>query len=166
MKTYRFLLGLLLLFFSGMHTLSAQSLSRSVIGAAGSLNPALTSTVGETVVNTGDRGDLILSQGFQQPPALVGTFVDPLGASISFRLYPNPSLDMLTLELSSADPLHLKAQIIDARGRMVSPERVLRVQGIHHSIWQVESLAIGTYQLVLRLPNGQIGRVLRFQKIE
>lgn len=48
-------------------SLRAQTLTRSVIGAVGSVDPRLSYTVGEVAITTGAAPGIILTQGFQQP---------------------------------------------------------------------------------------------------
>lgn len=69
------LLSFLLLALPGLSL--AQTLERSVIGTTGSSSTAgnihISSTVGEAVIQTGQSGSFILTQGFQQPDANPGT---------------------------------------------------------------------------------------------
>lgn len=52
--------------------LDAQTISRSVIGATGSVHPQLSSTTGEVAIATGTAAGSIFTQGFQQPDAFTG----------------------------------------------------------------------------------------------
>ena len=93
---------LILAFFGLMLSfLSAQTLSRQVIGSTGSANEQLSSTTGETVVNTAVSGTFILTQGFQQPDNTTVGIRQPIEVVVSYNLYPNPALDLITLELNS-----------------------------------------------------------------
>ena len=144
----------------------AQTLSRSVIGSTGSVNELLSYTVGETVIETGSSGTLILTQGFQQPDKLIGTFSDPILGHASFTLYPNPASERLMLEIQTNQPRFLQIQISDIRGRQMSPvKRIETGLGTPHS-FDVNSFASGTYLLLIKNEQGTLLKGLRFVKMD
>ncbi|RMG24416.1 MAG: hypothetical protein D6730_12745 [Bacteroidetes bacterium] len=160
---YIFVFSCLLLLIPGQT--AAQSLSRSILGAAGSANEQLSYTVGETVIQQVQTGTLVLSQGFQQPDQLVGTFVDPLGQAVEFRLYPTPTRRELTLELNSQRSFLLEIVLLDARGRQVRPLQRLQLQQQQSLQLPVDKLAAGSYTLLLQA-DGRRLQSLRFQKVD
>lgn len=167
MPLFRILsLSLLLVhLWGGTPVVEAQPLSRSFLGSASSLNPRLSFSVGELLIHTLETPGLVLSQGFQQPEDLLETFVHPDIGGVELRVYPNPSRERLTLEVTSKRPLRLGVRCVDGQGRMVWKERGLDVQGTNHLSWEVQGLAEGVYQLLIYLPNGRLVHSLRFQKI-
>lgn len=144
---------------------NTQSLSRSVISAAGSSNEQLSFTVGETVIATGSGPSIILTQGFQQPDRLFPDFVHPLGRETTFELYPNPAKQSLTLELNTSMAFKLLISFTDMRGRSVLKEQSLLVQNQTATDFDVSTLASGAYVMILRLEDGTASRSIRFQKV-
>ena len=151
-------LGLMLSF------LSAQTLSRQVIGATGSANEQLSSTTGETVVTTAVSGSFILTQGFHQPENATVGIRKPVEVVVNYNLYPNPALEQITLELSSARPLDLRLQVIDMRGRMALPAMPLRVDGSAQKQLDVSTLATGAYALQIMTAGNEPVKTLTFEK--
>ncbi len=154
-----------LLIFLSMTT-EAQRLSRSVIGTTGSINEQLSYTVGESVIETATSPTIVLSQGFQQPDRLIGTFVNPFGENTSFSLYPNPTRSTLILEVDTSRPFSLVVAFIDARGREVLQRQNLAVEGASQMQVDVRGLASGSYTMMLLLEDGQMAKSFRFQKVD
>ena len=142
----------------------SQTLSRSVIGATGSINPELTYTVGQSITKTATSSVMILSQGFQQPDKLIGTFISDLGEEASFNLYPNPTQDRLTLEFDSQKPFWMDISIIDMRGRRIGDKRKVMTSNASSIDLDVSNLATGSYSIILQ--SGKKIKTLRFQKID
>ncbi|RMG66547.1 MAG: T9SS C-terminal target domain-containing protein [Bacteroidetes bacterium] len=146
--------------------LPAQTIERSVIGAAGtSLSSAsyeVDFTVGEAVVTTVESGSFVLTQGFQQGD-LATTGIDLPLLTVDYRLYPNPTTDRVQLDLESARPVTLHLQWFDARGRQVDlPTREVQVSGASQTLsYDLSSLATGTYMLRLATPDGREGHTFR-----
>ncbi len=144
----------------------AQTLSRSVLSSTGSTHPQLSATVGETVIHTASAGNLVLTQGFQQPDVLTGTFIDPQGGETAFLLYPNPSREALVLEVDTKNRQLLQVSFVDMQGRTVIPDQAIEArQDLSHT-FEVGSLASGNYLLVLKTKEGLLLKSLRFQKVD
>ncbi len=101
-------------------TVTAQSIERQVIGATGSYNEqswgSLSATTGETVTETGISGNLIITQGFQQPllsdttMRVADIFPDDI------QIYPNPTGGHLYISTTySIDGI----KVFDGKGRLV-----------------------------------------------
>ena len=88
---------LLVLFFAFVTISRAQILSPTVISTAGNYSvvggTSLSSTIGEmAAVQTLSSGNVILTQGFQQPNDVVNGLLDiEKGEEGSFSVYPNPT---------------------------------------------------------------------------
>lgn len=146
--------------------LPAQTIERSVIGAAGtSLSSAsfeVDFTVGEAVVTTVESGSFVLTQGFQQGDLDLTGIEAPL-LTVDYRLYPNPTADRVQLDLQAARPVTLHLQWFDAQGRQVAlPAETLRLgsqpQSLHYDL---SALATGTYLLRLTDDSGREGHTFR-----
>ena len=146
--------------------MTAQTLTRSVIGSTGSSNESLSSTIGETVIQTGNTNTIILTQGFQQADKITGTFIDPLLGEASFSLYPNPTADKLILEIGTDKQRNLQVAFVDMRGRMVSESVNFQTGNGQPVELDVSHFATATYSLMLKNEQGKVLKSLRFQKID
>ncbi|MEO0895921.1 MAG: T9SS type A sorting domain-containing protein [Bacteroidota bacterium] len=154
------------LFLASLLSLQAQSLSRQVIGTAGSDNPQLSYTVGETVIQTAVSGSFILTQGFQQPDQLAVNNEKTIQVSVDYKLYPNPSHDWMVLELSSTKDLDLKIDIVDMAGRLVEKDQGMKVSGTASQQFDVSNFAAGSYLLRIKTSTGQAVKTLKFERLD
>lgn len=151
-------------------TVCAQSIERSVIGAYGGSGTAGTievdMTVGEVAITTGETGTMVVTQGFHQPDDGITSIDKPLGISVQYSLYPNPTTDKLYLELSAERSTEVQVEIIDARGRNTPLEAVsVMVSGQVSALeWDTDRLAEGMYLVVVKNAQGEISGSIRFQK--
>jgi urease accessory protein UreH len=104
--------------------LQGQTLTPSVISSGGGYfegeNMSISWTLGELAVTTLSSGDLILTQGFQQPFDLdVGTR-DNNNLSWGISVYPNPVGDQLRIRFDISDPGDYLIEVQDVTGRLVS----------------------------------------------
>ncbi len=165
MKNLSFFLLLIL-----SQSLAAQSIERAVIGAYGTSGTAGTvqidMTVGEIATTTASAGTLIVTQGFHQPASGSVGIAEELGVQVEYRLFPNPATDLITLEMTGAQPIAIRVEIVDARGRLTGLEqRQLQVgSAMVESSWDTSSLAEGMYLLVIRNQANEIAGSIRFQK--
>lgn len=163
MKTNSIFLLSLFFTFTGLAS-HAQTISRSVIGSTGSNNEQMSFTVGETVIEMGDSPDIILTQGFQQPETLTGTFVDPILGEATFVLYPNPTQEKLILKIETEKSRTLSVGFSDIRGRRILLDKEVKVgQNLEHD-FDVSSFAEGNYLLLLKNEQGKVLKSFRFQK--
>lgn len=160
--------GLLMLLSLGL--LPAQvSLERQVIGVTGGYadtpNLKISDTVGETAVSTVISGTVILTQGFQQPGENEITDLEE-AIELSYKMYPNPTSDLLTVEVSLDQPLDIQVQIFDLSGRAF-PElsQTLSSYGSSEARLSLAHLPTGIYLLSLRGTDGQILATEQIQKM-
>ncbi len=119
------ILFLFALLFSGM-ALSAQvTLAPTVIASGGGYaegdNISISWTLGELAVATLSGGNLVLTQGFQQPFDIdVGMEKDEVSWGIS--VYPNPVGEELRVRFDIETPGDFLMEIQDVTGRIVSQE--------------------------------------------
>jgi len=147
------------------------TLDRQVISSTGQLatvgNITVSSSVGETVVETVMSGSLTLTQGFQQPESSEATSIQ-FGEAIKldYTIAPNPTRDEIRVRISAPRPVVLRIRLLDMRGRELSiAESTLRVEGTASKTIDLSSLAEGIYQLVLIQDTGEILKAFRVQKV-
>lgn len=107
--------------------------------AQGSLNW----TIGEPLIATGIAGETILSQGFHQPLLMV-TSVEAVDPKIALKLYPNPSSDLLNIELLETGGNDFEAVLFHPDGKALKRQR-LDFQAVQ--VMNLQSLPAGTYLL-------------------
>lgn len=158
MKTKFTFLGLVLVV--GI-TANAQSLERSVIGAAGGFssagNVSLSWTAGEVIVTTASSGSVILTQGFQQPnPA--SSSVKPITLQDGFAIYPNPSTGLFQVKVTSranTDINQLQAIVYDGSGKQVGLKNIDVNQNI--GTIDLSYLPSGIYHMSIAAGNNSYG---------
>ncbi len=141
---------------------NAQSLERQVIGSTGgSFSGAVQVdwTVGETVIATATAGSVILTQGFQQPPA-VPNAVKNINVNSNVTAYPNPSGSLVNVEWKNTAFTGSLA-LYDATGRMVWNSSLSKISATQIDL---STFAPGVYTLQLLGSDNQTS-VLRLTRI-
>ncbi|MDX2001958.1 MAG: T9SS type A sorting domain-containing protein [Chitinophagales bacterium] len=146
---------------------NAQSLERQVIGAAGGYDVAggvsLSYTVGEPIVETAISGSIILTQGFQQPDDL-GVGIKEVSINVEYTVFPNPTDDILFVDLKSDKPADVKLTFFNIAGQQMEYlTQAVTVNGKTRLQFSLKDLAAGQYILVL---NDKAGNPLRNFKIQ
>ena len=160
--TMKHLLGILAFTFLGQ-TISAQTLSRSVLASGGSSfsSTALQAdwTIGETVVGLFNGSNLLVCQGFQQGPDADATSVEQPEAQ-PFRLWPNPTTGSIIVQ-HLGQTAHTTPPILwSLDGKRLSIFWEQNADGIWQS--NISHLAAGTY--LVQITAGDQRRVLRVLK--
>jgi hypothetical protein len=141
------LLWLSLLYGIGGYSQSVQS---QVIGSAGDhfeTNEAqMAFTIGEVVTETFGAGDLILTQGFHQTNLMV-TSIEDLAAEFQLRVFPNPTVDLLSID-AQRSPESFSLELMDTAGRPLLLQRSM-LNGTTHQI-NLSNYPPGIYLLRLR----------------
>jgi len=168
--------GLVILIFSvnSLIAVNAQnpSLSREVIAAGGDffVSPvgSLSWTLGETVIETFENNtiNIILTQGFQQPDEFNTTGIWELPVSnIFLKLYPNPTVHVVRLDLKFDANSILKIQLVDMLGRIINSDD-LDVSKGQLSSYQLDVSLLSAGMYMFRLTDkGQLLNSYKFQKV-
>lgn len=148
----------------------AQSLERQVIGSAGGYEEeagySLSFTVGEPVVETAISGSLVLTQGFQQPDNISVGINDVVKVKMDYLIFPNPTIDKLTVQLTADHSVEVTISLHDMLGRKFDQlDRKVLVDGVTQQQYDLSSLAAANYMLVLTDKAGnQLGQ-FKIQKL-
>jgi hypothetical protein len=148
----------------------AQSLERQVIGSAGGYEEeagySLSFTVGEPVVETAISGSLVLTQGFQQPDDIRVGINDVVKVNMDYLIFPNPTIDKLTVQLTADHAMEVTISLHDMLGRKFDQlDRKVLVDGVTQQQYDLSSLAAANYMLVLTDKAGnQLGQ-FKIQKL-
>ena len=156
---------LFLISFSGY--LSAQSISRQVIGiAGGSLQQGQTNiswTLGESVIGhiQTKNGNGSITVGFQQPSLKV---VDnQLIGDVLVNIAPNPVSDLLNIIVLDPQQDNLKFSLVDAQGRILMPQQKL---GAWKNEFDMSAYPAGTYFLRVQNNIGKTSQTYKVLKIK
>lgn len=146
----------------------AQSLDRQVMGSSGGSfsgsSMSVDYTVGEAVTNTGVAGTFTLSQGFQQAGDNSSSVREQL-INASYRLFPNPANDRITLSVSADVSFSLTVSLVNATGqRIFSDEQPQTVQRQYTRSIPLTDLPSGIYFLNLGNAEGRLLQSIRFVK--
>lgn len=124
--TIRLICCLLFLMTAGL--VKAQTIERDVFATAGDyyVTPAMTLswTMGEPVVETVSNQYMMLTQGFQQADKITLTTVkDPLAELFDIKVFPNPTVDVLNISISSQKDEFIILQLYSLSGEKILTER-------------------------------------------
>ncbi|MEL6628657.1 MAG: T9SS type A sorting domain-containing protein [Bacteroidota bacterium] len=153
---------------------STLQLVRSVFHSAGTFADnaglSISYTIGEPMVETYSalQGDLIFTQGFQQPDTtkvLGPNSIEAPEIQVSYNIYPNPVRDRLFVELETDVPARMRVALYDMKGKETSvPSQEGLVVGSKTLTFDTETLPIGVYILRLHRADGRVIRAFKIQK--
>ncbi len=148
----------------------AQSIERFVIGSTGNYQAAggysLSSTTGEAVIPTFTGGSYMLTQGFQQPDDKSNGINELLPSNVKVSLYPNPTTDMLVLEINGDHPESYSVELTDMLGRRVNVYTTLHQQGgSSNFLIDMHTLPAAMYILHLYAEGGTVNHSFKISKI-
>jgi len=106
-------------------------------------------TLGETVIETFQAGEWILTQGVQQPVLSVATFIENPELSFHLSAFPNPTRGQVTISTDYLDVEKLSYLIYDLQGRTLSSKPLI---GTHTGI-AFDDFLPGTY--FVRISNDE-----------
>lgn len=94
------------------------------------------------------------------------TSVNQLIKTNDIKLYPNPTSDNITLEITGNENLNSEVVIIDIAGQIIKKELLQKSAGINVvKILNVVNISSGTYNIIVRdKQSGNIQKTLRFVK--
>ncbi len=166
MKKTFIVLGLFFLAF----TVRGQSLSPTVIASAGDYfengDVSLSFTVGEVAVTTLQAGDVILTQGFQQPFELDVTGVKDQEISWSVKAYPNPVKEMLHVRFTLEKPQDFTVMLLDITGKKLLVKEYSGVQPSEVKEISFGDYAPGVYFLSIISKDKTVRRIYKIQKVK
>jgi hypothetical protein len=104
--------------------LTSKTIAQEVVAASGnyyeSEQGSISWTLGETLIETFQAGELTLTQGFQQPALSVGTYVEDTNIDFQLTAFPNPTKGHVTISTDFLDAEKLEYLIYDLNGRIIS----------------------------------------------
>lgn len=119
-----FLLGL------GLTGLQAQTSVNATGGSASGSGGSASYSVGQVVYQTNNGTSGSVAEGVQQPfEILVVTGLEEAkGINLSLSAYPNPTKDILTLEVKDFELSNLHFQLCDMNGKLLKSDKITGTQ--------------------------------------
>jgi hypothetical protein len=150
-------------------SVKAQSLSPQVIASAGDYfsngNVSLSWTLGEPVIETYTTANIILTQGFQQPELLTVGINDVLKSDFSSTIYPNPTFNIISVQLNNQKNAQFTVEIINGLGQVIQSLNFDAVKNKQNNFQlNLTDLSVGMYQIRLS-EKGQVFRTYNIQKL-
>jgi hypothetical protein len=144
------------------------SMAPSVIGAGGGYaeneDISLSWTLGELATSTLTGGDLMLTQGFQQPFTL-GTGVRPPAADWLISVYPNPLSEKLRIRFDIESPEEFLLEIQDVTGRLIRQIQQTKVNPRDVLLINTSTYTPGIYFLKVFTSDRQQVQVTSLRKL-
>jgi hypothetical protein len=150
---------------------SAQvTLAPSVVASGGGYaeaeNISISWTLGELAVSTLTGGNMILTQGFQQPFELdINPVVQKDQVTWGISVYPNPVGDELRIRFNTQNPGDYLVEIQDVTGRLVSQEQHKQVNPGDILLLNTSTFTSGVYFLKVLTPDRQQIQVTSLRKL-
>ena len=119
-------IGQLFLLVFGLLTAQAQEAVIAVGGNASGSTGTVAYSIGQIVytTNTGING--LVAQGVQQPYIIsVVLGVEHQTIQLDFTVYPNPTINFLTLNVGNAELSTLNFQLYDLSGKLIESRKIL-----------------------------------------
>jgi hypothetical protein len=148
---------LFLCFAPGLES-NSQSLTQQIVASAGSSQTTLQWTVGELVVATFTNANYTLTQGFHQNNIKVTAIETLMSSNISFRVFPNPTSDFVTIQADKELP-DAQIELYNIKGELIS-KKLLNT----NSQIDFTALSSGTYLLKVVSAMNKINSTYRIVK--
>ena len=117
-------------------------------------------TLGETVIPTFTKGNLILSQGYQHQ-LIITSVKEPLRTVIDIKVFPNPAGDVLNIQLGAPANGETSLKLIDYQGNILKMEIIESTV----SVKQVNMQGIPAGIYYLRMTYGKLINVYKVVKL-
>lgn len=144
------------------------TLERQVLGIAGSIDDQVSWNIGEGFVTTVTNATetRFLLQGFEQPldtDAVVTGLGEYQGQWFTWRLFPNPTQGLVTLEVEDLTQYSIVWTNLNGQQIQVPGELQRTVVGNQHS-WNLAHLPEGVYLLSIVTELGKTVKTFRVQR--
>ena len=147
-----------------------QSLTPTVIASAGDYfdngTVSISFTVGEVAVTTLEAGDVVLTQGFQQPFELDVTAVKDQEINWSVKTYPNPVKEQLHVKFTLEKPEDFNVVVMDLTGKKVLVKKFGQVQPGEVRQIDFQNYAPGIYLISVTSADKSVRKIYKVQKVK
>ncbi|MCK5137644.1 MAG: T9SS type A sorting domain-containing protein [Bacteroidales bacterium] len=144
------------------------TLAPTVISSGGGYaegeNISISWTLGELAVTTLTGGNMILTQGFQQPSD-IGVGISSNEVNWNISVYPNPVGDELSIRFDIDKPGDFLVEIQDVTGRLISQEQHKQINPGDIILLNTSTYTHGVYFLKVFTPDRQQVQVTSIRKL-
>ena len=112
----------------------------------------LSYSVGQLVYKTQSGSNGNINQGVQQPYEIFTVAIAEENSDISVSIFPNPTLDMLIININDVDSKNLNYQLYDIQGKLLIRHNIFKNQ----TKITTENLPASTYGLKINSENKPI----------
>ena len=161
MKYRKVIVSILLVVF-GLTEVMAQRTTTASGGDATGAGGSLSYTVGQVVYTTNTGANGSVAQGVQQPYEIsISVGIEVTEINMKLVAYPNPTNNLLTLNIGNHNNEKLTYQLYDMQGKLLGSKQVINSNttiGMHY-------LPVGSYLLNV-LDNNSLIKTFRIVKIK
>ena len=156
------IIGLCVLNFASIY---AQSVAPAVNASSGGYytgnDATLSWTIGEGVVETFTGLNSILTQGFQQPKYTITSIEKAANLDYKISVYPNPTSDLIKVEIESLDNFYFRVELIDLQGKRLHQQNM---SGQNNTL-DLQQYATGIYILKVFMNVNEFLQSYRISKL-
>jgi len=153
---------------AGLWGMQAQPLAHKVVAPAGKTftgpNFQLDWTLGEIAVQSFEQNNSLVTLGFHQPDYDFISATDFPSGIGTVKIYPNPVVDHLNIELTLNKPEAGQYELYDSRGQLIL-SKIFNGEIMHDEL-NVSSVPAGAYNLVIILSKYHILQPVQILKIQ
>ncbi|MCP4311835.1 MAG: T9SS type A sorting domain-containing protein [Bacteroidetes bacterium] len=162
------LIIIVLVLFTSVGLRAQESLAPSVVASGGGYfeaeNISISWTLGELAVTTLSGGDMILTQGFQQPfGSTVG--ISERESSWDISAYPNPMGEELRIRFNIEKHGDYLVEVQDVTGRLITQQLYREVNPGDIILLNTSAYSSGVYFLKVLTPDRQPVQVTSLSKL-
>lgn len=158
----------LVLLFCCFSTVKSQELSHQVLVTIAGINQSsaleFSYTVGESAIETINSGNIMLTQGFQQPRIFLKSDVIPAGNGVD--IYPNPVDDVISIELFGDSARSFTVEIMNLTGVVMISDR-FSYEDNYYELRHYDAVGLtrGLYLIRILSSDLRINRIFKIEKM-
>lgn len=154
-------------------SINAQEIEKQVIASTGNDVSAgglqISQTIGEVVVETFTSGSFILGQGFQQVEEEEEeedtTAIKEIDILVNYNLYPNPTNDIIYLELELSTSSKLNIILVNSQAQVLENKLIeVKNNQLYKTHFDLSKYSNGIYFLKFYDSLGEVSKVLEISK--
>lgn len=160
MKHKKLKFSAILLFGLGMTGLQAQTAVPAAAGNASGSGGTVSYSFGQVVYSSNTDASGTVSQGVQQAYEIYTIGIKETEMNITLSLFPNPTIDNLTLQISDFNNEKLSYQLFDMQGKLLSEGQIIE------QLTQINTASLPPATYFINVVNHENKKVQSFKIIK
>ena len=119
-----FKIGVLIILICGLNTINAQQAMVSTGGNASGSGGMISYSIGQIDYTTNLSSSWSVAQGVQQSYEISSIGISEIAIDLKLSVYPNPSMDFLTLDFENFRLENSIYQLIDLNGKLLESHKI------------------------------------------